>query len=235
MMVLRRLSRMTLPVFCFLAAWLNAFAAEVAYVAKTFEQSSTRQQMEIAAKFYGLEADVTVLTGIGDDDAIVKVIRKPKTVAIAIAADALPSLNQKHDLAAIQKQGRRIPLLIVGITEQTSPALLRQWSAGAITGCKKSAVEQGAGWYTVASANDITRQLGVTKLPLNQEEVSYLTLDNGRGGQWLMAASLGAVTMPVFAKVVISGQEVFFATAAQAANIPVTPDPYRQPAVFATL
>jgi hypothetical protein len=233
-MVLRRVGRMALPVLCFLAVWLNAFAAEVAYVAKTYEQSHTRQQMEIAAKFYGLEADVTVLTGIGDD-AMVKVIRNPKTVAIAIAADALPSLNQKHVFATIQKQGRAIPLLIVGITEQTSPALLRHWSAGAIAGCEKTAIEQGTGWYEVAGGNDITRQLGVTKLPLNQEEVSYLTLDTGRGAQSLMAARLGTVEMPVFANAVISGQEVFFATATQAPNIPVTPDPYREPAVFATL
>lgn len=235
MTVLRQVSRMTLPVLCFLAVWLNAFAAEVAYVAKTAEQSSTRQQMEIAAKFYGLEADVTVLSGIGDDDAIVNAIRNPKTVAIAIAADALPSLDQKHILAAIHEQGRAIPLLIVGITEQTRPALLRQWSSGAITGCKKSAIEPGTGWYAVADANDITRQLGVTKLPLNLEEVSYLTFDNGRSAQWLMAARLGTVEMPVFANAVINGQEVFFATANQAANVPVTPDPYRQPAVFATL
>jgi len=234
-MVLRRVSRMTLPVLCLLAAWLNAFAAEVAYIAKTSEQSPTRQQMEIAAKFYGLEADVTVLTGIGDDDAMAKVIRNPKTVAIAIVADALPSLIQEHVLATIQKQGRRISLLVVGITEQTSPALLRQWSGGAITGCKKSAIEQRSGWYAVAGVNDVTRQLGVTKLPLNQEEVSYLTLDNGRGAQSLMAARIGTVAMPVFAKAVISGHEVFFATAAQGFKIAVTPDPYREPALFATL
>ena len=234
-MVLQRVSRMTLPVLCLLAAWLNAFAAEVAYIAKTSEQSPTRQQMEIAAKFYGLEADVTVLTGIGDDDAMAKVIRNPKTVAIAIVADALPSLIQEHVLATIQKQGRRISLLVVGITEQTSPALLRQWSGGAITGCKKSAIEQRSGWYAVAGVNDVTRQLGVTKLPLNQEEVSYLTLDNGRGAQSLMAARIGTVAMPVFAKAVISGHEVFFATAAQGFKIAVTPDPYREPALFATL
>jgi hydroxypyruvate isomerase len=234
-MLLRLVSRMTLAVLCLLAAWLNAYAAEVAYVAKTSEQSGTRQQMEIAAKFYGLEADVTVLAGTEDDSAMAKVIRNPEIVAIAIAADTLPSLNQKYVLATIQKQGRKIPLFIVGITEQTSPALLRQWSAGAITGCKKSAIEQGTGWYAIAGANDITRQLGATKLPLNQEEVSYLTLDKGRGAQWLMAARLGTFEMPVFADAAISGQEVFFATATQAINIPVTPDPYRQAAVFATL
>jgi hypothetical protein len=164
---------------------------------------------------------------------MVKVIQNPKILAIVIAADALPSLNQKHLWAAIRKQGRAIPLLILGITEQTSPALLRQWSAGAIPGCKKSAIEQVMGWYAVAGANYITRQLGATKLPLNQEEVSYLTLDNGRGAQWLMAARLGTVEMPVFANAVVEGQEVFFAATTQA-NIPVTPDPYRQPAVFAT-
>jgi hypothetical protein len=233
--VLRRASRLTLAVLCFLAAWLNAFAAEVAYVAKVSEQSPTRQQIEIAAKLYGLEPDVTVVTGIRDNEAMVKIIRDPRTVAIAIAADALPSLVQRHVLAAIQKQGRKIPLMIVGITEQTSPALLKQWSAGAITGCKKSVVEQGTGWYAVAGASDITGQLGVTKLPLNQEEVSYLTLDIGRGAQSLMAARFGTAEMPVFAKAVISGQEVFFATATRAVNIPATPDPYREPAVFATV
>jgi hypothetical protein len=236
MTALRLSSRTAVTGFCLLCFWaacINAFAAEVAYIAGSSGQSYTRQQIETAARFYGLETAVTILDGKGNDDAMAGVIRNPKTFAIVIAADALPALNRKYISAAIRKQGRSIPLLIAGVTEETSPALLRQWSGGAITSCKKSAIAQGSSWYEVAGDNSVTGQLRATKLPLNQTEVFHLTLDGDRGAQWLMSAKLGTVELPVFVNAVIGGQEIFFATTTQTVDIPVTSDPYRQPAVFA--
>lgn len=227
--------RIIVPVLCFLAGWLNAFAADVVYLDKTSAQSYARQRMETAVNFYGLAMDVTAFTSSRDSAPALEAIRNPKTVAVVIDADVLPVLNREQVLASMQRHGHGIPLLIVGINEHTSSALLMQWSSGSITQCRRSVVAQTDGWYAVASISDVTRQLGGSKLPLNQREVPYLTVDSGRGAQWLIEARFGSIELPVFARTASGGQEVFFATETQASDIPVTPDPYRQQAVFASV
>jgi hypothetical protein len=220
---------------CFFAVWINAFAADVVYIDKPSGQSYTRQQIRTAVSFYGLEMNVLAFTGGTDRVAALEAIHNSKTVAVVINADVLAVVSKEQLLASIQRLGHGIPLLIVGINEHTSPDLLTHWSSGSITECRRSAVTQTDGRYEVASVSDVTRQLGGNQLPLKQKEVSYLTVDGGRGAQWLIEARFGSVELPIFVRTASGSQEVFFATETQANDIPVTPDPYRQQAVFATL
>jgi hypothetical protein len=108
---------------------------------------------------------------------------------------------------------------------------LKRWSSGAITACRRSATSQVAGQYEFSSVSDVTRQLGGTELPLNQKEVSYLALDN-HGAQVLANAKISGVELPVFARTTVGGQQVFFAAESLSNDIPLSPDPYRQQAVF---
>jgi hypothetical protein len=213
----------------------NAPAAEVSYIDVASGQSYARQQMATAAKFYGLEMEETVLTGRRDTASAVAAIGDPNIVAVVITANTLSALDQQQVLAALRKHGHRIPVLIVGVTEQTDSAVLRQWSAGAIAGCKTSAIAQGRGSYTVSSVTDITRQLSSHRFPLNQTDIRYMIMDARHGVQLLMAAKLDSVELPVFANVALGNQVLFFATETRADDIPVSPDPFREQAVFATL
>lgn len=221
--------------FCFLAACLNAFAANVVYIDKLSGQSYARQQMETAINFYGLEMDAAALTGDRGSAAALKQIRNPKTVAVVINADVLPYLSKEQVLTSTQRGVQGIPLLIVGINEHTSPELLIKWSVGSITECRRSAMAQTNGWYEVATVRGITRQLSGNQLPLTQRQIAYLTVDGGRGAQRLIDAKFANIELPVFARTASGGQEIFFATETQANDISVTPDPYRQQAVFAAL
>ena len=235
-MTARRLINRVVMAVLYLAAWcLNAFAAEVAYIDTPSGQSYTRQQMETAAKFYGLEIGVTILVDHGQNAEAINTIGNTKTLAVVITADALATLSQEEIFAALKKRTRRVPLLIAGITEDTNPALLREWSAGAIAGCKKVRIKRGTDAYAIASFNHIARQLSGSRLPLNQEALPYLAFGGGSGAHCLMAATSAGVERPVFAHAVIVGQEVFFAAAEPASDIPLAGDPYREPAVFATL
>ena len=227
--------RMVLLTFCLLLAQLSALAADVVYIERPTGQSYFRQQVATAASFYGLEMDSSVITQNKDDVAALDAIRSPKAIAVVVDARALPNLDRERVLASIQRHGNGIPLFIVGIDEHIDSELLRQWSFGAITGCQRSATSQVNGSYDVASGNDVTRQLGGSKLPLSQREVSYLTFDNSRKSQVLMQARFGADELPVFARITVNGQNVFFATAVPYSETPVTSDPYREQPVFAAM
>jgi peptidoglycan/xylan/chitin deacetylase (PgdA/CDA1 family) len=225
---------MRFSLFLWVIASLNARAAEVVYIDVPDGQPYTRQQLATAARFYGLEIRVFVL---GDNaDTAIKVIRDAKPVAAVIAADALPALSPTQVFAALDKKGDRVPLLVAGISESTAPALLKQWSAGTITTCRKWNIERGTGGYIVAEQNSITRQLGGSKMPLANNAVRSLSLGSGHSGEWLMAAtSPRAQLLPTFVHTSIGRQDVFFATSSVGSAVPVTSDPYCEPAVFAAL
>jgi hypothetical protein len=225
-------------VLCFVTACLRSHAAQVVYIDNVDQPSVTRQQIETAARFYGLENKEVLLSGkrVDDSNKVTAAVSGTPTVAVVIAANALPSLNQKQILASLQRKGTsRVSVLIAGITEQTPTALIRKWSSGAITRCTTSAVEKGNSYYKIANVSEVTHALSGNKLPFNENEVCSLTLDGGRGAQWIMAATSRGRDFPVFAKAKAGAQEVFFVTASVPAENQVTSDPYREPMVFSNL
>lgn len=235
MKILSLAIRMIVPTLCLLSVQLAAFAAEVVYIDKPEGQPYVRQQVAAAASFYGLGMNVTVVTGNKDGAAALNAIRNPNAVAVVIDARALPNLNQDQILASIKRNGNGPPLFIVGVDEHISSALLRQWSSGTITECRRSTASQVNGSYAVASENEVTRQLGGSKLPLGQKEVPYFAFDNSHKSQWLMQARFGNAELPVFARINTGGEDVFFATAVQPSEIPITSHPYREQPVFAAM
>jgi peptidoglycan/xylan/chitin deacetylase (PgdA/CDA1 family) len=224
-------TQITLLILCLGLRQLCAFAAEVVYIDLSHEQSKTLRQLEAVARFYGLNVDPISLAD-GGEKAAFAAIQNPEAVAIVIAADGLPAI---HRIPFLKMNRRRIPVLVAGITEETSRTLLYEWSSGAITGCQKISLEGGDNHYAIAKTNDVTRQLGGITLPLQQREVASLELNGDREGGWLIAAIHGNAASPVFFRTEVGGENIFFATETTPVAIPITADPYRQQAVFAAL
>ena len=229
--IVRFSTRATLLILCLGLRQLCALAAEVVYIDLSHEQSKTLRQLETVAKFYGLNVD-TVSLADGGEKAAFAAIQNPEAVAIVIAVDGLPAI---HRIPFLKRNGGRIPVLVSGITEETSRTLLYEWSSGAITGCQRVSLEGGDNYYAIAKTNDVTRQLGGITLPLQQREVASLALNGDREGTWLVAAMHGNAAAPVFFRTEVDGENIFFATETTSVAIPITADPYRQQAVFAAL
>jgi hypothetical protein len=231
--------RFALVVFCLMAACLTSYAAQVIYIDHVDPQSVTRQRMEAASRFYGLDNKVILLTGksVGDTATATVAIRGSETVAVVVTAKALPSLNRKQVFASLRRIGSRsIPLLIAGISEQTPADLISEWSAEAVTRCTASHIEKVQdSHYKIASVSEVAHELGGSELPFSGSEVRYLTTNGRRGVQEIMAATSGGGRFPVFVKANNGGQEVFFLAASVATEVRVTSDPYLEPMAFSNL
>jgi hypothetical protein len=223
-------NRMAWLAFCIFAMAMHAFASDIVYIGKPGNNSYTHRQIDAVSSFYGLD-----IVSSGSISSLLNSISNPKTVAVIINAEMLPELNSKQIFALMHRRPQAVPLLIVGIDESADPAALKQWSLGAVTECRKSVVAQGDGRYEVADVSEITRQLSNSTLPLSQKQVLYLALAPTVGTQSIISAQMKSAVLPIFARTMVMGQSVFFATAQQPTEIPITPDPYRQQHLFAAI
>jgi hypothetical protein len=211
----------------FFAADSRASAATVLYLEKAGVQGDTRQQIETAANFYGLDLDARSAEG----GSAVQGLAASKIVAIILDASALTTINRADILRFAHSGVRPIPILIAGIDANSSPAQLRLWSSGAVIGSRRNFVWT-AGFYQVGFVNDVTRQLANVKLPLGQHQLDYLV---AKDAEYLIHAAFAGSSVPIFMRTGSGADEVFFSAEVKSSVIPVTPDPYRQQSVFANI
>lgn len=214
------------------AVAMHAFASDIVYIGKAGDNSYTRQQIEEASSFYGLDVNSS-----GSISALLNSISNPKTVAVVINAEILPELNSQQIFALMHRRTQPISLLVAGINESTDTVALKQWSLDAISECRKSVIAQSDkdSQYEVTNVSEITRQLSNSTLPLSQKQILYLALTSTSATQPIINVQMKSASLPVFVRTTLMGQNIFFATEQQPAKIPVTPDPYRQQRLFASI
>ncbi|WP_213806318.1 hypothetical protein [Granulicella sp. dw_53] len=212
------------------AAGHKAFAINVLYLDRSNGQLDTRQQIETVSHFYGLDVDCRFLESHADISAALRTIADAKTIAVIISAEALSTLNRDEVFKLTHRRRQKTPILIAGINAHTSSSLLYLWSSRKISGARSSPTQSGS-WYEIAPRNDVTQQLGSSKLPLNQRQVNSLIVE--RTSSLIEARSVGS-SLPVFVRTLHDDNEVFFSAEVQA-YIPATPNPYRQQAIFAPI
>jgi hypothetical protein len=215
-------------------ATMSGYCSDVLYVDAQPGQHYAQQQVEAAAKVYGLDVNVVLLSGGGDTAKAIAAINDSKTIAIVLTASALQTTDGDRILAAAARPGHAKPVMIAGITEQTDPVALQKWSGGAISGSKRWTAGQNAS-YEVASDSEITRQLSGTKLPLSEGGVPYLKIGQPTAAHWLIAATEGTDRYPVFAFAIVAGRPIFFATTSGAADASIPADQLGSPFVFPAL
>lgn len=221
---------------CLVVAWHGACAANVILIQKSSAQNPARLQLEKAAGFYGLSIAISVADLAHEDAAANQSLRSPELLAVVVNADALGFVNEKKLLACLQRNdGRQIPLLIAGINAKTDFEALRRWSSGEITGSQRSIAMRTNGWYAVGTQNDVTAQLGGNRLPLLADDASYLKLSKDAPAERLLEVKSATAEFTVFVRTAVDNRKLFFAAETPTVEIPTTPDPYRQQAVFASL
>ena len=196
-----------------------AYGSDIVFVDTHASATSTRQEVEAAARVYGLAVNAIVVGDASSSERGIAAIQDPKVLAVILTADALESSYGDQLLSAVNRMDKRKPLMIAGITDKTDSAALAKWSGGAITGAQQSSLSKDA-FYLVAPSDAVTRQLGGAKLPIQGTTLSYLTAGNRETSQWLIAASDGTNHYPVLMRSSVNGRPTFFVTASVQSSIP---------------
>jgi hypothetical protein len=170
-------------------------------------RSSTEQQeLELATRFYGLSFQVVTLSA--NITELSKALEQNANRAVAIEANALSLVNQRTVLQALdRRRGGRVPLLILGVTPETGPTLLRAWSGGAAvdTQLLESPVRLH---YVVGRVAGITQQLTDLEILFPGNNTFYFALGD-RKAQEIMAVRNGHQVVPVFIEADLHQQKVF--------------------------
>lgn len=230
-----RIKTVSVAACLLVAACGGGAAADVLYLGSGGHPKPTRKQLQATADFHGLSVDAMSILDGSLEGKVLHAIRYSAPLAIVVEADALAFLNAKQFYAVVNTRGFRGPVLITGITEKIVPRVLREWSAGQITGCKRVRLGQGTGIRTVFVAADVTKQLGGITLSVKERDPLYLTLDKRKGVQQLIATEFNGSAFPAFVAAQVDNSKVFFEVATPYLDVPATPDPYGEPVVFANL
>ncbi len=213
----RRFGRMAHPIlraactvlFLIVTSSLWCDAADVVFVRSVEDSSPEQQGLETAANFYGLNLKVVVANGNNNKSALSRAIGQKATVAVAIAANALPLIDENALLQALRRrQSGNVPLLVVGVTPETDSLLLRSLSGGDVVGCKRlqSPIQLQ---YVVGRAAGLVQQLADLDLPFPGKDTFYLALAEHSNAQTVMGVRDNHQVVPVFVATTIRHQRVF--------------------------
>src|SRR5260370_11840522 len=151
-------------------------AGDVVFIRSPGGSSTEQEQLEIATNFYGLNLKVFVASSNNDDLALRRAVEREETVGVAIAGNALADVNQNALLQALhRRRGSNAPVLILGVSPDGDPILLRTWSGGTAFGCRR--LESSLRLqYLFGRVEGLTRQLSDLEIPLSTNNASYLVL-----------------------------------------------------------
>ena len=105
-----------------------------------------------------------------------------------------------------RKTREAVPLVVLGITSDTDPVALQNWSAGVLKVGKRVT---GKLQYHVASVPDLTRQLADLEFPFPAENAFYLAVSEKDKAQVVMSLDDGNDVFPTFIEVDVRQQRVF--------------------------
>lgn len=202
--------RHLLLVICLLSA--SAQCAQIVFIDKADVPATARRQAELAARFYGLQ-----LTTVMVEDGNLRIersIREKDTSAVMISAAALPFLSKPRVFSALSRSSHEsVPLMIVGVTEDTAADLLKTWSTDTVLGCRGISSVSLTESLTIADNRSIARELAGRTLPLPGGVACGLVLSEEHKSETIAEIKDRGLGQPVFVETTLGKQNVFFEAA----------------------
>jgi hypothetical protein len=189
------------------------YSADVVFIRSPGGSPTEQEQLEIVTNFYGLNLKVITAGSAKDDLALTRAAEREETVGVAIAANALEVVNQNRLLRALhRRRGSSAPVLILGVTPDVDPSLLRTWSGDTALGCIR--VESSPRLqYMFGRVDELTRQLAALEVPLQRKDVSYLVLGGNSAAQRIASVRHDDQVSPIFIETTVHQLKVFVACA----------------------
>jgi hypothetical protein len=187
----------------------HAVGANMVLVRAGKEPVADLQALKIASQFYGLDLRV-IVAGTGKEQTTLNGVGDSSTVAVAIQAGALSEIDRKYLFRSLRQNNRNTPIMIVGITPETGVELLKSWSNGAVTACRRMD-SRGRMSYRIHRVTGVTRELSDLTLPIDGKGVDYLSPagDAENRTQIISAVETVGQASPVFVETAIEQRAVF--------------------------
>lgn len=209
-MVARSLQVSCAILFAMLMSSVWGYSADVVFIRSAAGSPTEQQELEVAARFYGLNLKVITASAAHNDDLeLSRAVERNETLAVAMAANALAQVNEKVLLQALPRRpGGSVPLLILGVTPETDPTLLQAWSGGAAVGCARLESPLGLR-YAVGRVAGLTGQLSGFEFPFPSKETFYFALDGHKAALEITKVRDDHQAVPVFIEAALNQQRVF--------------------------
>ncbi len=184
--------------------------ADVVFIRSAGGPSQEQRELEVATKYYGLDLKVVLASATQDTDlALSGAAKLDETLAVVIAASTLPEVNERVLLRALRRvSGNSIPVLILGLTPETEPTVLKAWSSGAAVGCKRleSPLELH---YAIGRVAGVTGQLAGIDIPFPSKNTFYFIRPQLSEGMEIIKVWDGHRAVPVFIEATANQQRIF--------------------------
>ncbi|MDR3413784.1 MAG: hypothetical protein P4L87_22965 [Formivibrio sp.] len=173
--------------------------AAVLLVARNGQNHALREQVDVAARFYGLDVRVVQPGQSKQSDGVVAAAKDKETVGVILDADALPGLDRSSVLSALLRTGgRSIPAMIFISSPDRGASVLARWFGTAISGCKDGDATRIGDWQLqVSRDSDVARELAGVSLPYRGHFACGLELAKGFVGR-IVTGATGAASFPTF-------------------------------------
>jgi len=207
-----QLLRIALITVLFLAGSAMARAAKLVFVRSAATAVADQSQLELACRFYGLDLKV-VGGGRSEVAAALAIMRDRDTVAVAIDAHALESIDRRQWLQLLKRgNDAPAPLFITGLTTAADSSLLSQWSGGALKEVDRLAGSNGLS-YMVGRIAGVTGEVSGVLLPYRGHALYVFRLSTGVSVQQILAIRQGDWMLPTLVETQLGRQRIFFAAA----------------------
>ena len=194
--------------FLVLMSSVWCYSSDIVFIRLAGDPSSEQHDIELATQFYGLNLRVVTVSGkIAGTVPIT--VQQSDTVAVVIEADALAAISQPALLRALgRKSQAAVPLLILGVTPETDPALLKDWSSDLVVGVKRLSSPKGL-HYLVGDATGLTEQLTDLEIPFPSDDAFYFVSPERSGAHVIMSVRNSQQVLPIFIGTEIHQQKIF--------------------------
>ena len=184
-----------------------AYSADILLIRSAHAYTPEQKQLEITTEFYGMNLRVVDLDSTSGASTL-KSVRDENVRGVAIEASVLGELNQHALLRALRGVSHRsVPVLILGISQETDPRLLSAWSGGAAVGVNHLRRYPQLD-YVVGQVPVITRPLSGADLPFTAQDVYSLTLSKDNEAEKILSVRTNAAVNPVFVLAMLDQQQV---------------------------
>ncbi len=219
-----RNARRTLVVMsCFVATGPSfcgrSEAADLVFVQSVGKPGATRRPLEVATTFYGVNLRAVAAKNAAE---LRDLLARESTIGVAIDAEALPKVDRSLVMRALKRRAKgSVPVLIAGVTPETSRAIVAEWSGGKAFECRRMSASAAGDEYVIEDVEGVTRELGGFVVPLSNVDF-YFDRNASETATEIAGVRNGQVFRPAFVETQTDDVSVFLDCSGPFRNDPLT-------------